>query len=145
MLRSADPRRILMALLFAPPVLTGCDQVHSFVLGELDEAVVDEDDWGPFKLGMSMKEVIAIIKAKTGKEPQIDHLPGLNWHTIFFDDKMLTIQDGTLLCVHRSEQVTSEQVTSEQVKSEHGEQLFRLGDDEDGPMANQDSGEVDDE
>jgi hypothetical protein len=103
MLRSADPRRVLLALLFAPPVGRGCDQVHSFVLSEMDEVAVDEKDWGPFKLGMSMKEVIAIVKAKTGQEPRIDHLPGLKWHTIFFEDKLLTIQDGTLLCVHRSD------------------------------------------
>ncbi len=111
MLRSADPRRVLLALLFAPPVFSGCDHVQSFVLGEMDEAVVDEDDWGPFKLGMSLKEVVAIIKAKTGQEPQVEHLPGLKWDTIFFEGKMLTIQGGTLLCVHNSE---------------HTEQSFRL-------------------
>jgi hypothetical protein len=133
MLRSTDPRRILMALLFAPSAFAGCDQVHSFVLGELDEAVVDEGDWGPFKLGMSMKEIIAIIKAKTGKDPQIDHLPGLKWQTIFFEDKMLTIQDGTLLCVHRSEHEGS----------------LRLGGDDAGAIAqpggaDQDAAEVED-
>jgi hypothetical protein len=73
------------------------------VLDELDEAAVDEDDWGPFKLGMSLKEVKAIIEAETGEEPKVEHLPGLGWDTIFFRDKMLTIQNGTLLCVHRSE------------------------------------------
>ena len=108
MLHSADPRRVLLALLFAPPVSDGCDQVHSLVLSEMDEEAVDEDDWGPFKAGMSMKEVLAIIEAKTGQEPQIDHLPGLKWHTIFFEDKMLTIQDGTLLCIHRSEPVSAD-------------------------------------
>jgi hypothetical protein len=102
MLRSIDPRRVLLALLFAPPMFAGCD-VRSMVLEELDGAVVDEDDWGPFKLGMSLNQVKALIKAQTGKEPEVEHLPGLKWDTIFFEDKMLTIQDGTLLCVHRSE------------------------------------------
>ncbi len=125
MLRSVDPRRVLLALLFAPPMFSGCDAIHSLVLDELDEAAVDQDDWGPFKLGMSLKEVKAIIKAKTGQEPEVEHLPGLKWDTIFFQDKMLTIQNGTLLCVHQSE---------------HYERSFHLGRDCDAP-----AGEPDDE
>ena len=120
MLRSIDPRRVLLALLFAPPMFSGCDAIHSLVLDEMDEAAVDEDDWGPFKLGMSLKEVKAIIKAETGQEPEVEHLPGLKWDTLFFQDKMLTIQDGTLLCVHRSE---------------HDQRSFRLGRDDDDPAS----------
>ena len=44
---------------------------------------------------------MAANKAKTGSEPIVEHVPGLPWDTIYFEDKMITIQDGRLLCVLR--------------------------------------------
>jgi hypothetical protein len=102
MLSSVDPRRVLLAMLFAPPADSGSDAVPSMVLEELDEAALEEADWGPFKAGMSRKEVMAIIQAQSGQAPDVHTLPGLKWDTIFFQDKMLTIESGTLLRVHRA-------------------------------------------
>jgi hypothetical protein len=89
-------RCMAAVFLLCPLMLNGCGFV---AIAEREAAEADEDDWGPFRLGMSLTKVKAIIKAKTGSEPIVEHVPGLNWDTIYFEDKMITIQNGRLLCV----------------------------------------------
>jgi hypothetical protein len=99
---------VCMALIL--PLFGGCNFVLKF---DDEPAEGSDEDWGPFKLGMSVSQVKAIIKAKTGSDPKIERLPGLPWDTIFFEDRMITIKDGVLFCV---------------LRSEHDERSFRIDD-----------------
>jgi hypothetical protein len=95
------PIRWAALALFTLPWVCGCDLLTRIAREESRDA--EEDEWGPFRFGMPLAEVKAIIKAQTGDDPQVERLPGLPWETIFFQDKMLAIQHGQLLCVLKSQ------------------------------------------
>jgi hypothetical protein len=58
-----------------------------------------DPEWGPFRMGMSLEEVQAIVKSKTGKPGKMERLPGSKWDRIDFEDKMLMLMDGVLMTV----------------------------------------------
>lgn len=77
----------------------GCDLLTVADVARKQAKAEEDHEWGPFRMGMSLDDVQAIVKAKTGKPGKLERLPGSKWDSIFFEDKMLMLMDGVLMTV----------------------------------------------
>jgi hypothetical protein len=99
MLRFSFTVFVPITLVAALICLAGCDLASIADIVNEPAKAEEDNEWGPFRMGMSLDEVQKIIKAKTGKQGLLMRMPGGKWDTMLFEDKMLMLMDGVLLTV----------------------------------------------